>query len=60
MSPRIPGRAMTHGWWWHLFHDPMRANLWSLVALGVILVVGGIVLVVLSSLNLPPRRRRRH
>jgi hypothetical protein len=50
-----------HGWWWHLFHDSMRANLWSLVALGVILVLGGVALVVLSYLDLPRlvgRRRR--
>lgn len=55
-----------HGWWGHLFHDPMRDNLWSLVALGVVLVLGGVALVALSYVDavrlvrtcLQPRRRR--
>lgn len=24
---------MDHGWWWHLMHDPMRDNPWSLLML---------------------------
>lgn len=56
-----------HGWWWHLFHDPMRDHLvLSLAALGVILVLGGVALVALSYVEVPrlagrrrPRRRRR-
>jgi hypothetical protein len=38
---------VNHGWWWHLFHDPMRDNPWSMVALVVAvgllgLLVGGL------------------
>jgi hypothetical protein len=28
-----------HGWWWHLFHDPMRDNPWSMAGLVVCVVV---------------------
>jgi hypothetical protein len=50
---------MSHGWWWHLFHDPIRDELpWSLIALGVILILGGVVLVLLSYVELPRRRRK--
>lgn len=33
-----------HGWWWHLFHDPMRDNPWSLVALILALATIGALL----------------
>lgn len=42
-----------HGWWWHLFNDPVRSNWWSVIALGVILILGGVALVVLSYLDVP-------
>lgn len=50
-----------HGWWWHLFHDRMRDNLWSLAAL--VLIVAGIVAALWALTWLRdtwwPRRRRR-
>ena len=32
-------------WLWHLFHDPMRANPWSIVALVVIVALAMFALV---------------
>lgn len=51
-----------HGWWWHLFNDPMRDHVvLSLAALGLILVLGGAALVGLSYLDIPRLAgRRRH
>jgi hypothetical protein len=33
----------TYGFWWHLWHDPMRDNLWSVLALAVILAALGLL-----------------
>lgn len=32
---------MSHSWWWHVFHDPMNENPWSLVA-GIVMIGGSL------------------
>jgi hypothetical protein len=38
-----------HGWWWQLFHDPTTPQF--LVALGVLFILGGIALIVITFLD---------
>lgn len=46
---------MDHGWWWHLMHDPMRHNPWSLL----MLVLLAAALFGRAGLMLADRRLRR-
>ena len=42
-------------WWYHLWHDPMRDNPWSLLALAVIVIVFVLIVFVLIVFRLKGR-----
>jgi len=52
---------MRHGWWWHLFNDPMRSNAASVVALLALLALSfACIWNVPSALRMAYRRRREY
>jgi hypothetical protein len=48
---------MNHGWWWHLWNDPVSENPWSM--LGLVIIVAAILAVLWWVAGLRDRKRRR-
>jgi hypothetical protein len=50
-------RTDGHGWWWHLWNDPMRDNPWTWLAFT--LIIGATFTLFWWIGNLRDRKRRR-
>jgi hypothetical protein len=50
---------MTENWWWHLWHDPMNQNPWSLLAMIISITLPLVPMLWIENLRSRRRARRK-